>query len=763
MTTLLPATPFFHYPFPRPFKTSIPSPDLASGNFKSISSHSLKHETTPGCVLFDGSPCDEVPLLSDWPQLLEVSIRTGNFSLGLAIHACLLKSGFSSDPFKGNNVVKLYSKFSRMDLARKVFDEMPLRNTVTWTSLIKGYVDNEDYRAMLEALVEMHKVGENFNEHTCSVILQACSSHGDLLLGVQIHGFVMKCAFDKNVYVSTPLISLYSRSGHLREAEKIYSSIASKDVRCLNFMILEYGNRGCGEKAMEVFINMLSTDFKPNDYSFTNIISTCNENLGAEEGMQLHGLAIKFGCIDEMSVGNAVIALYGKNGMLEEVETMFAAMSDRNLITWTTLISSYILNGLYHEAFDAFSEFRGLAVNYDSNLFSTILKGCSEWRNLGLGVQMHGLVTKFGFLYDTAIVAVLVELYAKCGKLQTARIMASSNLTTASFNGFLIGLMDKGVADDEDLLVLFSQFRSVGNNPDCVSFSRLFSISATQTSLASGKALHAYAIKAGYEKDVYVSNSMITMYAKCGSLEDAHQIFSAINDHDIVSWNALVSAYGLHGKGQSALLLFGQMKEMGIAPDEITLLATLQACSYSGLWKDGIHLFNLMEAEYGIQPLVEHYSCMVDLLGRAGYLSEAIDLINKSHFSNSPLLWRTLVNVCKLRGDMNFGKLASKKLLDLSPDEAESYILVSNMYAERGMLSEAARVRTIMNDLNLYKEAGTSWIEIDNKCHHFVASARDHPQIKEIYCGLDILTNEMRQKFNGIADISSVWCLYNQT
>ncbi|CAN1842883.1 Pentatricopeptide repeat-containing protein At3g16610 [Linum perenne] len=169
------------------------------------------------------------------------------------------------------------------------------------------------------------------------------------------------------------------------------------------------------------------------------------------------------------------------------------------------------------------------------------------------------------------------------------------------------------------------------------------------------------------------------MYAKCGSLEDAHQIFSAINDHDIVSWNALVSAYGLHGKGQSALLLFGQMKEMGIAPDEITLLATLQACSYSGLWKD------------------------------------------------------------------------------------ESYILVSNMYAERGMLSEAARVRTIMNDLNLYKEAGTSWIEIDNKCHHFVASARDHPQIKEIYCGLDILTNEMRQKFNGIADISSVWCLYNQT
>ncbi|CAI0377024.1 unnamed protein product [Linum tenue] len=751
MTTLLPATPF-QRPFPRPFKTRnlVPASSFGPRNVKIITPMKSKQGITAGCSLFDdASPCEEVPLLSEWPQLLKLSARSGDFLLGLAIHSFLVKSGFGDDPFKGNNVVEFYSKLGRMDLARKVFDEMLVRNTITWTSLIKGYFDNEDRAGMLETVVKMHQLGENFNEHTCSVILQACSSQGDRILGEQIQGFVVKYGFEENVFVSTSLISMYSRSGHLNEAEKIYRSIPSKDVRCFNFMILEYGNGGCCEKAMEAFVDLLYADLQPNDYTFTNAISMCNENLGADEGRQLHGLAIKFGFVDEMSVGNAIISMYGKHGMVEEVETVFSAMNHRNLITWTALVSSYIRNGLYQQALDAFFVFRGLGVNCDSNLFSTILNGCLEWQKLELGAQVHALIAKLGYLHDPQVVAVLIELYAKCGNMQLARVMVSSNMSTTSFNAFLTAYMDKCGADDGDPLVLFSQLRSDGNKPDSVSFSRLFSLSATQPSLVSGKTLHTCAIKTGYEKDVSVANSMITMYAKCGNLDDAHQIFKEINGHDLVSWNALISAYGLHGRGQKALLLFEQMKTEGFTPDEITLLAILQACSYSGLWEDGIYLFSSMESKYGIQPSVEHYSCMIDLLGHAGYLSEAVDIINESSFSRSPLLWRTLVNVCKLHGDMNIGRLASKNLLDLSPEEAGSYILVSNMYAGKGMLPEAARVRTIMNDLNLHKEAGVSWIEIDNKFHHFVASGKDHPQVKEIYFRLDLLTNEMKWNSDG--------------
>ncbi|CAI0438257.1 unnamed protein product [Linum tenue] len=473
---------------------------------------------------------------------------------------------------------------------------MFVRNTITWTSLIKGYCDNEDRAGMLEAVVKMHQLGEKFNEHTCSVILQACSSQGDQILGEQIQGFVVKCGFEENVYVSTSLISMYSRSGQLSEAEKIYSSIPGKDFRCFNLMILEYGNGGCGETAMEVFVDLLSADLVPNDYAFTNTLSMCNETLGVEEGRQLHGLGIKFGFVDEISVENAIISMYGKNGMVKEVETVFSAMNHRNLITWTALISSYIRNGFYQQAFGAFFVFLGLGVNCDSNLFSTILNGCLEWQNLELGAQVHGLVTKLGYLHDPEVVAVLVELYGKYGNMQLARVM----------------------------------LRSDGNKPESVSLSRLFSLSATQPSLVSGKILHACAVKTGYENDVFVANSIITMYAKCGSLEDAHQIFNDINCHDLMSWNALISGYSLHGKGQRPLLLFEQMKAKGFTPDEITLLAILQACSYS---------------------------------------------------------------------DLNIGRLASKILLDLSPEEAGPYILVSNMYAGKGMLPEEARVTFMWREL----------------------------------------------------------------
>ncbi|CAB4286708.1 unnamed protein product [Prunus armeniaca] len=182
--------------------------------------------------------------------------------------------------------------------------------------------------------------------------------------------------------------------------------------------------------------------------------------------------------------------------------------------------------------------------------------------------------------------------------------------------------------------------------------------------------MHAYTIKAGFEADSTVGNAVITMYAKCGSIEDANEIFNGMNTRDCVSWNAIISAYALHGEGNRALSLFEDMKEEGFSPDEITLLAVLQACSYTGLWETGLRLFNEMESKYGAKSGIEHFACMVDLLGQSENFSEPIDFINRSPFPDSPMLWRTLVNVCMLFGNLTFGKLAAKCLLELEPREA---------------------------------------------------------------------------------------------
>ncbi|GLT64609.1 hypothetical protein SLA2020_370910 [Shorea laevis] len=725
-------------------------------NFSSNVATRYPQLKTESCSVSGISTAEETLLLhEDWPQLLKFSIESEDFLLGQAVHAFLVKFGSGNDAFQGNNLVNFYAKFERLDYAHKVFDEMLVRNTITWTTLIKGHLENEDFEAAFGIARDMYWCGEKFNEHTCSVLLRACNSPEDRSRGEQIHGFVVKSGLEENVFVGTTLISMYSRSGHLNEAEKVFDGIASKDLQCLNYMILEYGNAGCGRKAFQVFIHMLSSDLEPNEYTFTNVIKACCEDLDLEEGRQLQGLAVKYGFMSVTSVRNALITMYGRHGMVEEAEIIFHSMADRNLITWTALISGYVRSGAGNEAANKFLEFIDLGIDYDSSCLATVLDGCSECKNLDFGLQIHGFAVKLGYLWDIHIGTALVDLYAKCGNLKSAMIVFNSlsNKTVALFNAILVGFMETNQDNEEDAMLLFSRLRLADMKPDLVTFSRLISLSAKQACLAKGKSLHAYTIKAGFETDMTVSNALITMYAKCASFEGAFQMFNSMNCHDSVSWNSILSTCAIHGHGEKALLLFDMMKGEGFAPDKITILAILQACSYSGLWEDGLCIFSEMVSKYGIKPVMVHFASVVDLLGRAGCLSEALDFINKCPFSDSPLLWRTLVSSCKLHGDLDIGKLASKNLLDLAPEEAESYILVTNMYAGSGFLDEAAKVRTAMNELKLSKEAGCSWIEIDNEVHHFVASDRDHAESREICATLDLLRDEMKWKNSNAIDL----------
>ncbi|PON91716.1 Tetratricopeptide-like helical domain containing protein [Trema orientale] len=743
----LPASTLPHQPSP-PLKTRRPSCcfRVLSWN-KVINGRTLKLEKVKACTFSVVSACEDTLFFNDWPQLLQSSIGSKNLHLGRTIHGFLIKKGNRNEAFEGNNLVNMYSKLKRLDDAQQVFDEMPVRDTVTWTSLMKGYSENGDTKSVFRIASDMFGFGEKFNEHTCTVILKECNSLEDRKRGEQVHGFAIKSGLEENVSVGTSLISMYSKGGCLSDAEKVFNGIDNKDVRCLNYMILEYGKVGCGEKAMWVFIHLLSSGLEPSEFTYANIISACDGDVGVNEGKQLHGLSVKYGVVGESPIGNALITMYGKHGMVEEVERMFGTMDERDLISWTALLTAYLRRGNADKAVNVFSETLGLGFECDSVYLSILLDGCSEWRNLELGSQIHGFVIKFGYLTDVKIGTALVDMYAKCGDLQSSKRVFNglSNKTTASFNAILVGFMESFEDDEEDPMVLFNQLRFGGIRPDFITFSRLLSLSAGQASLLRGKNLHAYTIKTGYEADLTVSNAVITMYAKCGSIKEAHKTFSSMKNHDSVSWNAIICGYALHGHGRRAVSLFADMKKKGFGPDEITALAILQACTYSGLWETGISLFSEMEPEYGIRPVVEHFACMVDLLGRAGKFSEAIDFINKGPFSDSTLLWRTLVNVSKLHGEMDFGILASKRLLDLEPEEAGSYILVSNMYAGGGMLDEAANVRTVMNDLKLGKEAGCSWIEVEDKVHTFVASDMNHPRSTEIYAELDLLGDEMQR------------------
>ncbi|XP_059628739.1 pentatricopeptide repeat-containing protein At2g33680-like [Cornus florida] len=705
------------------------------------------------------STSDQTLPLNDWPQVLQHSIGSGDLMLGETIHGFLVKLGFQNDPFSGNNLVNMYAKLNRMDCAQLVFDEMLQRNTITWTSLMNGYLQMNDVESVFWIARQMYRLQEEFNEHTCSVILRACETHDDRVQGKQIHGFVIKSGFNEDVIVGTSLISMYSRSGCLEDAERLLNDLTYKDVRCLNLVISEYGRVGYSKKAIQIFLELLNSGLEPSDYTLTNVISASNGDRDVDEGRQLHGLVFKQGFLGKTSVQNAIITMYGKHGLVEEAEGVFHGIDETNLVSWTALLSVYVKNGHSEKALSGFLEMVSLGIHMDSSCLATVLDGCSESKNLDLGHQIHGFVIKLGLLSDVNVGTALIDLYAKLRKLQSARLVMNSLQTKniTSFNAILVGFTETEGAEVEDAMFLFQELRLAGVKADSITFVQLLALSAYQTCLVRGKSLHAFAIKTGFEADLNVGNAIITMYAKCGSIQDASEAFNGMTDHDSISWNSMISAYALHGQGRKAVFLFEEIIKKGFIPDEITMLGVLQACSYSGLSEYGFCFFNEMERKYRIRPVLEHFACMVDLLGRAGFLSEALDFINKSPYSDSPLLWRTLVHVCKLCGDLSFGKIAAKHLLDLAPKEAGSYILVSNMYAEGGMLDVASKVRTRMKDLKVNKEAGCSWIEIDNKTHRFVASAKDHPESRDIYANLELLDAEMKQKHVDRSDLQLTW------
>lgn len=534
----------------------------------------------------------------------------------------------------------------------------------------KWLLSDGDLESVFRVAGEMHQSGQRLNEHTCSVVLQACGLERERIQGEQVHGLVVKNGFQENLFVGTALVVMYSKCGFLDYAEMLFKGLDEIDIRSWNSMILGYGKIRDGEKAINMFCDLLDSSVEPNHYTFTNVISACRGATGLGVGRQLHCLVVKYGSVFEISVANAVITMYGEHRLVEEAERMFSGMSERNLITWTALLSVYVKNGYGERAIDKFIKILDLGICFDSSCLAAAVDACSKCRDLELGFQIHGIIVKLGFLSDVFVSTALIDTYTKCGDLKSAILVFNglSCRNIASFNALLSGSTRTAGYEEDDIMVLFNRLRLIEMKPDLATFAQLLRLSADQASIVKGRCLHGYCIKVGCEDGTTVGNAIITMYAKCGSINDACRMFSGMASRDLVTWNAIIPACALHGDGKKALSFFEDMERNGYVPDEITLLSVLQACSCLGLYEDGFRLYNAIDRRYGIEVGIEHQVCMVNLLGRAGKLSEAMEFIKGSTFAASPRLWRTLVGACKLHGDLNFGRLASENLLNLAPD-----------------------------------------------------------------------------------------------
>ncbi|CAA7389834.1 unnamed protein product [Spirodela intermedia] len=510
---------------------------------------------------------------------------------------------------------------------------------------------------------------------------------------------------------------------------------------------------------------------------FIHILQTCLRRTSLRGAKQVHAIVLTAGASGDRFISNHLLNLYSKIGLLQEAVKVFAfmprrnvmssniliggfiqngdlqsarrvfdEMHERNVATWNAMVAGLTEFGLNEEGLDLFSQMHRQQLRADEFTLGSILRGCAGVKSALFGRQIHSLVAKSGFQSDLCVGSSLAHMYMKCGFPEEGEMALQSLpfLNVVACNTIVAGRAQNG--DAEGALRHFSLMKSWGVEPDKITFVSAVSSCSELATLGQGRQVHAQAVKAGVNSEVAVQSSLVSMYSKCGSLSDAAAVFCESGASDDVLWSAMIAAYGFHGHGRRAIEMFERMTMEGMEPNEVTFLAVLYACSHTGLKEEGRAVFNLMTSDYGLQPRLEHYTCMVDLLGRAGALGEAEGLIKFMPVEADAVIWKTLLSACKIHRETEMAKRVAKELLRLDPLDSASYVLLSNIHATAERWKDVSEVREAMRGMRVKKEPGISWLELKNKVHQFSTGDRSHQRWREIDGFLSELATKMKQR-----------------
>ncbi|XP_004239299.2 putative pentatricopeptide repeat-containing protein At5g13230, mitochondrial [Solanum lycopersicum] len=691
---------------------------------------------------------------STYANVLQNCIKNRDFIVGKALHCDVLKRGGCLDLFGQNILLNLYVKSELLHDAVQLFDEISTKNVVSFVTLLQGHLQAEEYVTAVELFNRLHREGHELNPFVFTTILKVLVGMDEAEMGWNIHACIYKLGFDSNPFVSTSLIDAYSVSGLVDFSRDVFNGIIDKDMVSWTGIITCYAENDYFEEALGCFSQMRLAGWMPNNYTFTSVIKACLSLLAIDVGKSVHGCVLKTRYEMDPSVGISLLDLYCKSGDLNDAACVFQEIPERDVVHWSFIIARYSQSDRCDEALKFFSQMRRALIVPNQFTFASVLQACASVEALDLGMQIHCYVTKFGLDSDVFVRNALMDVYSKCGKVENTvdMFLETENINDVSWNTIIVGHVQCG--DGEKALALFIDMHEAQGRASSVTYSSLLRACATLAALEPGLQIHSFTIKTIYDQDLAVGNALVDMYAKCGSIKDARLVFEMMIERDVVSWNAMVSAYSMHGLGNEALSIFERMRRTHVKPNQLTFLGVLSACSNSGSLNHGYAYLSLMLDDYGIEPCVEHYTCMVSLLGRLGHFDKARKLIEDIPFEPSVMVWRALLGACVLHNEVDLGKTAAQRVLELEPQDETTYVLLSNMYATSKRWNNVAFVRKTMKKKRLKKEPGLSWVENQGSVHYFSVGDASHPDIKLIHGMLEWLN--LKSKGGGYVPNSDV-------
>ncbi|KAM1707752.1 hypothetical protein ACFX13_000899 [Malus domestica] len=692
--------------------------------------------------------------------VLEICASLKKLWLGVEIHGYLIKRGFEFDVYLKCALINFYESCWGIESANQMFDEMPEKEDILWNEVIKLNLKNGRWVKALELFRSMQFSRAEANSSTIVKELQACGKVRALNAGKQIHGYVLRWALDSDLSICNSLISMYSRNDRLESARKVFNSMKDRNLSTWNSIISSYASLGClndawilfhemelsyvkpdivtwncllsghfnhgsYEAVLVVLQRMQKAGFKPNSSSITSVLQAVTELCVLKHGKEVHGFVIRNG-LDEYDVyvGTSLVDMYVKNDCLSSARNVFYNMKNKNIFAWNSLISGYSFKGIFKDAERLLHNMSQEGIKPD----------LVTWNGLVSGYAMRGLHK---------------EALAVIHRIKSSGLTPNVVSWTALISGCSHNENYSGS------LKFFIQMQKEGIRANSATISILLKACAGLSLLHKGEEIHCLSIRKGFVEDVYVATGLIDMYCKAGDFRSAHEVFRRTKNKTLASWNCMIMGFAIYGFGKEAISLFEEMRGVGVQPDAITFTALLSGCKNSVLVDEGWYLFDSMTTDYNIAPTIEHFSCMVDLLGRASYLDEAWDFIQTMPLKPDATIWGAFLTSCRIHKNLRFAEIAAKNLFELEPHNPANYVLMMNLYSMSNRWEDVERLKDLMKNAGVKNGPVWSWIQIDQTVHMFSAEGKPHTDAGEIYFELYHLVHEMK-KFGYEPDVSCV-------
>ncbi|KAI5672748.1 hypothetical protein M9H77_13112 [Catharanthus roseus] len=630
------------------------------------------------------------------------------------------------------------------------FSNLNLSNVSFFNSSIRQAVNQGHHLKALLLFRQMKQNGLEPNNFTFPFVAKACANLSNARHSLFVHAHTIKSPYNSDVYVRTALIDMYVKCDQLDYALALFEEMPKRDVTAWNAIIVGFMEVGYFDRVAYLFNRMKFDGVRPDSVSvmwLTQLTSSVKDVMLLSS---VHGLGIKTGLEFNVSVANTWIAAYAKCGNPAAAEMVFDGIDlcYLTVVSWNSMISGCAYAGEGCKAMEIYQRMLVSGFSPDLGTILNLLGSFVKPEALYQGKLIHCHGIHLGCNSDISVLNTLIYMYSRCAEISSSRSVFDSMMdrTCVSWTAMIAGYAERG--DLDKAIALFHEMEVVGEKPDLVTVMHVISACGLVGALEMGRWIDEYALSRGFKSDATICNTLLDMYAKCGSIIDAEQLFSTMSERTVVSWTTMIAGYALNGKSREALNYFKLMLKSGLKPNRITFLSVLQACVHAGLLEEGQECFDTMTKVYKINASLDHYSCMADLLGRRGKVKEALHYVQNMPVEPDAGIWAALLCACKNHRNVDIGEYAAYRLFQVEPHAAAPYVEMANIYASAGRWEGVALVRTKMKSNQVSKYPGESIIQVNGKSYTFRVEDRSHPEGFLIFKLLNILALHFKDEFD---------------